>query len=55
MYCRVLIFVLSPFCILIDILGDDSWISKGSFMQAKHLYVLIHTKIKGVVGTVKLV
>ena len=24
------------------ILGDDAWISKGSFMQAKHLCVLIH-------------
>ena len=24
------------------ILGDDAWISKGSFMQARHLFVLIH-------------
>ena len=24
------------------VFDDDAWISKGSFMQTKHLYVLIH-------------
>ena len=24
------------------VLGDDAWISLGSFMQTKNLYVLIH-------------
>ena len=37
------------------VLEDDSWISKGSFMQTKHLCVLIHIRIKGEIGTVKLV
>ena len=36
---------LSPFYILIlYVLGDDSL---GFFMQIKHLYVLIHIRIKG--------
>ena len=33
--------------------GDDSSISKGSFMQTKHLFFLIHIRIKGEVGIVK--
>ena len=32
------------------VLGDDSLISYGSFMQTKHQVVLIHIKIKGEVG-----
>ena len=35
------------------VMGDDALISKGSFMQTKHVCVLIHITIKGVVGTVK--
>ena len=41
--------LLGPnFCIIfflylnLYVLGDDAWISKGSFMQTKHLCVLIH-------------
>ena len=42
-YCSLLIFALSPF-LYVDLyfLGDDALISKGSFMQTKHLCVLIH-------------
>ena len=29
---------------------DDAWISKGSFMQTKHLSILIHIWTKGEVG-----
>ena len=33
MYCWVIIFALSPFLYLdLYILGDDAWISSGSFM-----------------------
>ena len=32
---------------------DDPMISEGSFMQAKHLCVLIHIRIKGEVGNEK--
>ena len=32
------------------VLGDDALISKGFFMQTKHLYVLIHIWTKGEVG-----
>ena len=35
------------------VLGDDAFISQGSFMQTKHLCVLIHIWIKGEVGAVK--
>ena len=31
---------------------DNPWISKGSFMQTKHLCVLIHICTKGEVGAV---
>ena len=41
--------LLSPYLFFISFLyldlyafRDDAWISKGSFMQTKHLYVLIH-------------
>ena len=34
---------------------DDTWISKGSFMQTKHLFVLINIWTMGEVGTMKLV
>ena len=56
MYCRVFIFVLSPFYIF-DLyeLGGDLWISNESFTQTKHLCVLIHIRIKGKLGAVKLV
>ena len=37
------------------LLGDDTSISKGSFMRTKHLFVLIHIRNKGDVGTIKLV
>ena len=37
------------------LLGDDTSISKGSLMLTKYLFVLIHIKKKGEVGTVKLV
>ena len=51
-YCRVLIFTLSPFYILIlYVLGDNALISKGSYMQTKHLCVLIHIITKVEVGT----
>ena len=33
------------------VLGDDAMISYGSFMQTRHLYVLIHIRTKGEVGT----
>ena len=48
------IFVLSPISILICVLYDTS-ISYGSFMQTKHLFVLIHIRSKGEVGTIKYV
>ena len=32
------------------ILGDEALISEGSFMQTKHLCVLIHIRTKGEVG-----
>ena len=34
-------------------LGDDAWKCYGSFVQTKHLSVLIHIRIKGEVSTVK--
>ena len=34
----------------LHVLGDDAWISLGSFMQTKHLCVLIHIWTKGEVG-----
>ena len=37
------------------VLGDDSMISQGSFMQTKHLSDLIHIRIKGDVCTARLV
>ena len=33
--------------------GDDTPISKGSFMRTKQLCVVIHIRINGVVDTVK--
>ena len=51
MFCCILIFALSPFLYLdLYVLGDDAWISKGSFMQTKHLCVLIHILTKVEVG-----
>ena len=50
-YCWVVIFALSPFYILdLYVLGDDALISKGSFMQTKHLCVSIHNWTKSEVG-----
>ena len=41
-----------PFLFLdLYVLGDDTSISKGSFMRTKHLFVLIHIRNKGKVGT----
>ena len=37
------------------VLGDNSLISQGYFMQTKHLCVLIHIITKGEVSAVKLV
>ena len=49
--------LLSPFLCFISflylylyVLGDEALISKGSFMQTKHLCVLIHIRTKGEVG-----
>ena len=54
--------LLSPYLYFISfiyldlyILGDDALISKGSFMQTKHLCVLIHIRTKGEAGAIKLV
>ena len=35
------------------VLGDDTLISKESLMRAKHIYVLIHIRNKGEVGTIE--
>ena len=35
------------------VLGDNALLSKGSFMQTKHLCVLIHIRIKDEVGTIE--
>ena len=49
--CAVIQFyvLLSPYLCFVSflylelyVLGDDAWISKGSFMQTKYLCVLIH-------------
>ena len=49
--------LLSPYLCFISflyldlyVLGDDALISKGSFMQTKHLCVLVHIWTKGGVG-----
>ena len=41
-HCRVLIFALSPFNILIDMFLEMMHLCAGSFMQTKYLSVLIH-------------
>ena len=55
-YYWVLIFALSPF-LYSDwyVLGDDALISKRSFMQTKHLSVLIYIRTNGEIGAMKLV
>ena len=40
-------FALCPFYLDLYVLGADSLISQGSYMQTKHLCVLIHIRIKG--------
>ena len=52
--------LLSPYLCLISylyldlyVLGDDTLISKESFMQTRYLCVLIHICIQGEVGAVK--
>ena len=52
--------LLSPFLCFISVLylglhvfGDDALISQGSYMQTKHLSVLIHICTKGEVGAVR--
>ena len=55
MYCWVLIFALCPYktwYIYVLYVLDDAWISEGSFMQTKHLCVLIYIWTKGEVGNV---
>ena len=44
-------FLCLDFCVL----GDGAWMGWGSFMQTKHLCVLIHIWTKGEVGAVKMV
>ena len=58
--CIHLYVLLSPYLYCISflyldlyVLGDDALISKGSFMQTKHLCVLILVRIKGEISTVK--
>ena len=48
--CIQLYLLLSPYLCFVSflkldlcVLGDDALISKGSFMQTKHLCVLIHS------------
>ena len=50
MYCWVFIYFISFLYLRLYVLGDDSWISKGSFMRTKHIF--IHIRIKGEVCTV---
>ena len=57
-FCFIL--MLSPYLCCISflyldfyVLGDDAWISLGSYMQTKHLCVLVHILTKGEVGAVK--
>ena len=58
---RIHLYVLlSPYLCFISffylnwcVLGDDALISLGSFMQTKHLCVLIYIRIKGEVSAVK--
>ena len=52
--------LLSPYLCFISflyldlyVLGDDTLISKGSFMRTKHLSVFIHIKNEGEVCTAK--
>ena len=54
--------LLSPYLCFISflyldlyLLGDDLSMSFGSFTQTKYLFVLIHIRNKGEVGTIKLV
>ena len=56
-----LYILLSPYLCFVSflyhdlyLLGDDTLISQGSFMQTKHLhvFVLIHIRNKGEVGTI---
>ena len=41
--------------LFVFVLGDDASMSEGSFILTKYIYVLIHIRNKGVVGTIKLV
>ena len=43
------------FCLYLDLFEseDDTLISKGSFMRTKHIFILIHIRNKGDVGTNK--
>ena len=58
--CIKFYILLSPYLCFISflyldsyVLGEDSWTSKGTFMQTKHLCVLIDIRIKGEVGIVE--
>ena len=46
--------VISFLYLDLHLLGDDTSISYGSFMRTKHIFVLIHARNKGEVGTMKL-
>ena len=46
-------FVSSPFFLDLYFLVDDASMRWGYLVQTKHLFVLIHFRIKGKVGTVK--
>ena len=56
-----LYILLSPYLCFVSFLYldlcllDDTSISEGYFMQTKHLFILIHIRNKGEVGTMKLV
>ena len=47
------LFFISLLYLDLYVLGDDTLISQGSFMQTKYLCVLINILIKGEVGAVK--
>ena len=53
MYCESLSLLKLLYIFDLYVLGDDAWINLGSFLQTKHLCVLIHISTMGEVGTVK--
>ena len=45
---------VSFLCLDFYVLGYDSWIIWGSFVRARRLFVFVHIRIKGEVGTVNI-